>query len=406
MKRGFFLAATAAIFTLAASCGQSPNNNRTQSVETGTLPGTKAKALPETKTKTAAPADENGAAVYAVGMVQDSPREYFAVLWIDGKPTRLAGNKTSSIANAVVVTADNTIYIAGSIGHVATLWTVKDSKITALPLEKSNRYYSELKGEYYYTASSANSVFVTPKGDIYVAGENNNSGDKNLKPGISGVNATIWKVSGTEITRQIQQGMESRESSYAYSICVTPKDDTYVAGFQSSYNRQGFACLWINGEMHILSEAEQGARLSGVHVTKKGDVYLSGNTTLSQNAVAAIWKNQKLQPLTATDAKTTTYAEALCVTDGGDVYAAGYETDYSTGIFDALIWKNGTKQSLHDDANKTIAKSIHVTPGGNVYACGHIGDKAVIWKNGIPQTLTDGSKSAEVRSVFVVVRSF
>jgi len=383
----------AASMLFTVSCGQLlKTSRRTQATEAATI------------TETIEPADESNAVVYAVGDERLSPRQWFATLWIDGKPMRLTSGKTNSDAHSVVVAEDNTIYVAGANDNVATLWTIKNDKITALPLEKPNRYYSELKDESFTTASAAYSVFVTPNGEVYVAGVNNNSGDKNLQRGMGGLNATVWKVKGTEITRQILQGMEERESSYAYSLYITPNGDVYAAGYQNDYNRRDFASLWKNGTLQVISKEDQNASASGVHVNKNGDVYVVGSATLTDKSAAVIWKNQTVQALAKNnDAVDYSKAEAVFVTDRGDVYAAGYENYSQSNTLVATVWKNGTKQSLTNDIDKTFANSIFVTPGGNVYVGGRVGEKATIWKNGIPQTLADGAASTEVRSVFVKV---
>ena len=376
MKKIYLLTVAAVLITLlAASCGQNAPKPTTSNSEAT------AEQAAEAPQQEVAPIDEPNATVYAVGMEIVSSREFYATIWIDGKPTRLS-NKTGSSANSVVVTDDNTVYVAGMTDGNATLWTIKNNKTTALSLEKKGKYYSERQGEYYETNSVGESVFVTPNGEVYVCGMNNAGGSE----------GKIWKISGTEITSQTLSEMEECESASVNSLHVTSNGDIYAAGFQCTYSRQWFATLWKNGEMTLLSE--KGSDASGIKVTPKGDIYVVGEASLSDNytfgKAAVIWKNKTLQPLTTANAETSADAKDIFITENGDIYVAGYETTNQTNAHNATIWKNGQKQTIQPDANKASLNTIYVTPGNNVYVGGYNDSKATIWKNGNPQTLTNG----------------
>ena len=364
---------TAALMVLAVSCGQSKKNNGEQT------------PLPAMETTEQTKVESH--VVYAVGFETLASGRQVATLWIDGEPMRLADEELDSDANSVFVTDDNTIYVAGEIDVVATLWKINENEITSLTLEKPKRYYSELKEAYLNTGSAAYSVFVIPTGDVYLSGT-------------SDIDAVVWTVSGTKITRQTLSRIENFDAASAHSIYVTAAGNFYAAGYQRNYDRQWFASLWKNGEMYILTEAEQTANAHDVHVTNEDIVYVAGDAVISDKQVAVTWKNQKIEPLTCSSDETSACANAVFVTDNGDVYAAGYEINKEWN-FTAVVWKNNKKQILLNDGERTRAESVYVTEQGDVYVAGYKGKTAALWKNENLQLLTNGSNMAIARCVFV-----
>jgi WD40 repeat protein len=200
---------------------------------------------------------------------------------------RLADIEHDSYAELVFVSEDNTIYVAGYIDKAVTLWKIRDNEVSEFSLAKPQRYYSELKVAYITSEPYVNSLFVSSNGDAYVAGR---------WVGL-GPFAMIWKISGTEITMPDLEQVNEFEFSDAYSVYVTPDGDVYVAGYLVTYGRQWFASLWVNGTLHTLSEEEQNAEAYGVHVTGKGDVYIAGKAYIAGRTTAVIWKNRVPEPL-------------------------------------------------------------------------------------------------------------
>ena len=184
--------------------------------------------------------------VYVAGEETGENGKLVATLWIDTEPLRLGNGENHSFAYSVVVAKNNTIYVSGSEGIKATLWAIRDHEVTTITLEEPRRYYSELKGEHFDTGSDAYSLFVTPNGEVYVAGADH-------------IDAVLWVVNGSNITKQILPRIKEFDFGKAYSIDVTPQGDICVAGYQCNYNKQWFATQWINGELEILSEVEQMA---------------------------------------------------------------------------------------------------------------------------------------------------
>jgi hypothetical protein len=400
-------------FFAAVSCGQANRKVR----------------LPETETM-GEEAVERPAAVYVVGYeLTDSTYNTIPILWVDGNPRRLADN---GHAYAVFVANDHTVYVAGDANDKAVLWKIQGQAIEKIALGNNDFTYG-------------NAVFVTPQGDAFIAGKDmendgavcwkvsgteittlslsrlHNSlvskanstfvlpGGDNLPesganpihatPGSdnlpeSGANSTYatpggdLPESGANPVHATPDGGDNLQGSGANSIYVTPDGDIHVAGYIGDHDMDDdwFATLWINGTGQILSNGKY-AKACGVHVTDKGDVYVTGTAQSYKTSVIALWKNNEIQYLSEGVEDCTAYA--VSAAPNGDVYVAGHMRNTEQYRDLAVVWKNGEKQFLTGGSDSSDAQSVYVTQEGDVYVAGNTGLNATLWKNGAPQALTN-----------------
>gem|GEM_PF-1756366 len=232
------------------------------------------------------------------------------------------------------------------------------------------------------------SVFATEEGDVYVAGSEFVMGEEGYYV------AACWKVSGTKVTRIPL----SPKNAMANSIFVASNGNVYISGFTGGNEEvdpdisERVATIWVNGKGQFLKDGK-GGWANAVYVTDHGDVYAIGCV----DDVAVLWKNNVLQTL-SDDAEGCT-ATSIFVSDDGDLYVAGYE--YRGNKTNAVLWKNGNRQNYPDNG---FALSVCVTQGGDVYVAGrtYAPDQALLWKNGVVQALSnDGRNWSSAHGVFV-----
>ena len=299
--------------------------------------------------------------VYVVGAHSNNT----AALWIDGVQQDLPDGGISAVANDVYVTASGDIYVVGwdtsSTGTArAVLWT---------------------NGELTYLSDGtkdvqAKSVAVYGS-DIYVAG--NEVGTSNT--------VYLWKNGVPTVLPSVANYAE------VGSMAISENGDVYVAGYDNG------PVIWKNGVKtgDVLGDAS--TQLLGIAL-HGSEVYCSGYRT-DENYMyrAMVWQGTQATELT--DGTDDCLANAVWVSEAGDVYVAGNQ---SSSPKKALLWKNGTPETLPADSYKAFDVTGY---GGDLYVAGQLStgsfpfgqQTAVVWKNGVSQSLCD--YTSEARAVFV-----
>lgn len=208
------------------------------------------------------------------------------------------------------------------------------------------------------------SLFITPNGEVYVAGRVSAT----LSSGLLAYYAQLWKDGQPSVF------LSRLGECIANDVFVN--DDIYVAG-----TMQERATVWKNGDYLYLTNGAYRAGLYCIYVDN-GDVYAGGfEDNAAGKNIAKIWKNGVPIILSSNSGLISDIYVA-----GGDVYAVGYEVN-SAGKTVAKMWKNGTATSLTDGVANANAYGINVV-GTDVYIAGNDGKFAKIWKNGVGTNLT------------------
>ncbi len=289
-----------------------------------------------------------------------------AVIWIDGVQYDLTDGGIAAVANDVYVTENGDVYAAGwdtpdeSGNTRAIIW--KNGEMTYLSDGKKN--------------VQAKSVFVYGD-DVYVAGNEVGVGNKIL----------LWKNGEPSVLPSAKAYAE------VGSMTISENGDIYVVGYDDG------PVVWKNREKLNENLGDAGTQLLGICL-KGSDVYYSGFRTDSESMYRAmVWKGTEATELT--DGTKDCMANAVWVSDSGDVYAVGNQ---SSSPKKAMFWKNGTLEELSSDSYR----AFDVTgQDNNIYVVGQIStgsfptgqQKAALWKNGETQVLSD--YNSEARAIFI-----
>jgi len=199
-----------------------------------------------------------GADVYVAGT-----ENYRAIVWKNGIGSPITANGGAGFAYSIYVVGQN-YYAAGTDNYVAKLWTNGSSVL--LPQE----------------GTAANFVTVV-NGDVYVAGQVNNTGQY---AGYGGT-AVIWKNGlVTKLT-------VNTSDAAANAVYINGKD-IYAVGLEEGANGDAnyVAKVWKNGAATKLSSYES----SGNAVLLSGsDLYILGDDSKGKNpsvkSIVTLWKN-------------------------------------------------------------------------------------------------------------------
>lgn len=305
--------------------------------------------------------------VYAVGYELNQSYQLTPKYWKNGEAIDLISDNPF-IPTSIYVTNNDEVYATGegfsNNTSIAVYW--KNSVETTIE-----------------SGTSAKSIYVL-NNDIYIAGSENNT-------------AKYWKNGeATTLT-------DGEQETKAKAIFVTEKGDIYVAGDASGGGFVRFGKYWKNGEEISLNDSGS-ISIESIYVTENDDVYLAGQEfdETKSKYVAKYWKNGKA--ISLTDGTYSALAKSIYVTNN-DVYIVGFETDINYNNI-ARYWKNGKEIALTDGSKRSEANSIKVTDRGDVYISGFeyndIYSVAKYWKNGNEVVLTDGENSATSSAIFVV----
>lgn len=213
------------------------------------------------------------------------------------------------------------------------------------------------------------------------------------------VGEAVVTASTLEGGKQAECRVRVRE---AYSI--------YAVGLESQGNPHPYyAAVWRDGELlYRLNEQSQwSAFADAVFVTDAGDVYVTGyETQIVGVNVAYVWKNGEVLH-TLTDGTRLGFAPGLWV-EGTDVYAAGYDNVmYGNSV--GYVWKNGEELYRFGDNSSLVVCNDVCVADGIVYAAGYEylpGEPdhriAKYWKDGVEVALNgDGTWQAEATGIVV-----
>lgn len=169
--------------------------------------------------------------------------------------------------------------------------------------------------------------------------------------------------------------------------------DVYIAGSTQTtdigLSQNSIAAYWKNGIITKVSDSTLNAGAYAIAVNGS-DIYVVGyiSTSLTTNHIAVYWKNGVMTKLT--DGSTFAYANSIAV-KGSTVYVGGMVTN-GNGKYVATLWKNNTPTNLADGTTDSFLNAIAVN-GNDVYAAGTDKGTAMLWKNGIGTQLATGQPS-------------
>ena len=279
-----------------------------------------------------------GKNVFVAGGEKNSDGINIAKIWKNGTAQNLTNGNFDAFANAIYVDGAN-VYAAGREKNAG------DKQRAALWKNGSVQYLSNG-----LTDAIARSVFVSG-GNVYVAGYEKEGNDRHV--------AVLWKNGNP-------QRLSELKSNRAWALSVfVQDDDVYVAGFEMNKQGKAVATLWINGIAYDLSDGSREAVAQSVTVSN-GNVYVVGQVDYEgQPTVAKLWINGVEQNVSS--GVNSAYANSVCVLNG-EVYVAGRQTrENDKKITEALLWKNGYRQTLERSWNDADARasSVSVTKGSD-----------------------------------------
>jgi hypothetical protein len=309
-----------------------------------------------------------GPDVFIIGTVYSNT--YIPVLWKNGAPFYLSGNKDYGFATGMAV-IDTNIYVSGYIFDSGGFQQGRYWK----NLAEANLSEGLIRHTTAGMAVSGNDMYVTgfQEADLQIA---------------SISIAEYWK-NGKEILLS-----DTTQDAHATAVAVNG-NDVYVTGDTkppNSYLANYVAAVWKNGVQTKLPTVGQSSYTTGITISNN-DVYISGYD-YNGTTTAKYWKNGTPVMMNGNGVAT-----AITVA-GNDVYLAGY---IDNGTYDlATYWKNGVPVSLTDGtAYNGVVTSIAVL-GNDVYAVGYecsihnpvvapafLGYAAICWKNGVRIVLND-----------------
>jgi len=213
---------------------------------------------------------------------------------------------------------------------------------------------------------------ISPVANVYISGLDNKD-------------AVYWK-NGTEVHLT-----NNGQGAYTSSIFVTPNDDVYVAGSETT-SGNSLATYWKNGQVNFLTDS--GAYVVANFISVSGsDLYIAGLIEKGNDDPHAVyWKNgQQNGYVNAGSVAITGFVS------GADVYLAGYtiNSNYngSGAISDAMYEKNNSVIDISTGNVGGVVLSLYVA-GSNVYAAGYgydsqgIFNYATLWVNGTATMLS------------------
>lgn len=223
--------------------------------------------------------------------------------------------------------------------------------------------------------AQVNDIFVTPKGDVYAVGYDS--------PNDTGINRAVLWING-----KMQYLTDGKKDTQAKSVVVVG-DDVYVAGNEIGAKNKCF--LWKNGTATVLPSNKPYAEVGGLWIDSEQNSYVVG-----YDDGPAVWKNGEKKDLGLGD---NTHQLLNIFMKGSDTYYVGYKADEVFGDW-AMLWKGNTPTTLSDGTADSYANAVWVSDGGDVYVAGNQGGfkkKALLWKNGEAIDLsTDSYKAADL----------
>ena len=254
--------------------------------------------------------------LYAVGskygLNNNNSFTTLATLWIDGEPTILSKNGSSTATGIAIV--QNNIFVVGNESLMGENQKIK--------VWKNNIAQDITNGLH---IAEAKDIFVN-QNDVYIVG-NEHIGQLNKSV------ATLWK-NGVAVRLTNNETISYANSVYVYG------NDVYVAG--EKIDNQGYSqgVIWKNGVETILenTHSEFNTFIKDI-VVENNIVYACGYSLNGIKSIAKIWKNGT--PINLSNENDFIIANAIAI-HNSEVYVAGSEFDVT--IYDnkeSRVWKNG-----------------------------------------------------------------
>jgi hypothetical protein len=313
------------------------------------------------------------------------------------------GNISVTVAGATVASTADFTYIPTDVVYVALQFNIPEQgkiwingELTDLPdcniinslfVSGDDIYAAGMKrtsggtfiGKYWKNGSATDftdGAYYAQIASIYVAGNDVYTTGYSADAGSNGQNfARLWK-NGNPETLQNAVFTDGSSFSYAEGVHVFG-NNVYVAGTIYQQGSPSKATLWTNGVPATLNgNVSANAYANAVFVSNSGDVYVAGSE-FDGNWRAVYWKNgEQRHFLTAGAHEVSVYAITVV---GSDVHAAGFESNGTRNV--AKYWKNNQTFELTDGVNHAWVYSICVS-GEDVYIAGHDNFNARLWKHG------------------------
>ncbi len=319
---------------------------------------------------------------------------YIAKYWKNGVETRLSNGMEDVKANAISVSG-NDVFIAGDYNDPNTYYN----------LPKLWKNGTEIPMNVIYPGAGLENKcrgyaldVATYNGSAYVAGYVSDGG------GSTSI-AVLWVNGGSPLLLCPRMDQDlNNGSSFARSVFVTPEGDVYVAGEQyiggGLGNKQ--IVMWKNGIKSQITNHTADVNgfpgyVTSIHVSGS-DVYIGCTYTpeiggqLIQRV--AYFKNREL--ILVSDPSTSHFETSLFVANNS-VYISG-----NSGNPSPSIWKNNQETLLPTIKYGATINRVFVK-NNDVYGCGEsdLKSKAVVWKNNTIYALTDGQKTNIATDIFI-----
>jgi hypothetical protein len=320
--------------------------------------------------------EDPGKGVHVVGTTFLDAGNTKATYWRNGVASKLEYTRVPSDRH--IESAANSIAISGRDVIICGYEWTPFGETGRVPVAK---YWKNGVGKFLTTAdhfSEANAVTASPKGKVYIVGNEHFSLNHETSPGV--LAARIWKD---------DEGHSLPATDYSSDALGITIDgeDIYVTG--SDYDSvldDVFAKYWKNGEGFRLSDSSAwDGRAKSIFVYD-GDVYVTG----SENHQGVYWLNGSKIELTSPDETKSYEGKSIFVNQTG-VYVAGrsYFFDGIHAESEAIYWKDGVPIHLTDNSfHYSEANSIFVDDE-DVYVAGIDYGLPVYWKNGIKVILSE-----------------
>lgn len=313
--------------------------------------------------------------VYVAGIeVNSNFSDGQALYWKNGEKFLLPTSVNSFSGAESIFVTDDAIYIAGYDAVNGAVYWKNGTKVI---LGDANLF------------SRATGIFVSGN-DVYVCGRFQQSSSSSYQI------ACYWK-------NGIKQTLGIADSHSWTEAILVNGNDVYVAGYQQGTGT--FGGYWKNGVPVNLNTNQYEAIVSSLFLSGN-DVYAAGQTYANGREKACYWKNGVLVSLHDETLNNNTEVLDLFVKDNV-VYAAGVETDLSSGNTAPVYWVNGTKKVLPIVAGSYLDANCIAVSGNDIYIAGQGRDqntgisKALLWKNGEPTQLPHSPAYGKAAAIFI-----
>jgi len=318
--------------------------------------------------------DVNTNIVFIAGVYADA-----ACYWINGIRINLhvPDGTRHSEADSIALSPSGDVYVAGYSGNTACYWKNGVQAILPVPVGDDIN-------------SSTSSIAVGSNGDVYITGDYGT-----FTAGNSSYVACYWR---NEMRYTLPVPSTGTRYPSAKSVAITPEGDVYIVGGYGDV-ATSTACYWKNRERTDLPvpAGTTYAEANSIVITANGDVYIAGGYNDGNGVIPCIWRNRLRSNLPVSDEVGFSYARDIAVNSKGDVYVVSNvyvasDEDDNT----AYYWKNGSRIYLPVPlgTSKSNAYEIAVTANDDVYIIGYYGNingsKACCWENGVLFDLSEG----------------